>query len=487
MARTTTPARRPGPHGWRGRGGGASTYVQAPAEWRGTSVQVCGLWPFAAGSGAPVVGVPLGHHLHTGATVGCDPISWFERGNLINNPSAFVMGLPAYGKSTLVRRMVLGLTGYGVMPLVLGDLKPDYVDLVEALGGQVVRYGPGRAKINVLDPGEAHAAAARLTGQARVEVLADAHQRRLEMVVALSNIWRKRPPESISVQILDRALHVLDDTADRVPVLGDLLNVIQDGPESVRAVAVDRGDKNRYQEITRDIEVDLVGFTSGAAFGDMFSGHTTTPLHLDRPAVFDVSSLGEAQADVKAAALLSCWSYGFGAVNIANALADAGLQPQRHYFIVMDELWQALRAGEGMVDRVDALTRLNRQKGVGQVMISHTMSDLAALPELDQKKARGFVERSGMVILGALPEDEMPKLSGAVKLARAEQDLLTSWTTPTSWGSSADAEASPPPGRGKFLIKVGGRPGIPLNVALTSVEQGLHNTNKRWNLGRRPA
>jgi len=48
-------------------------------------------------------------------------------------PSAFVLGKLGVGKSTLVRRMATGLAGYGVMPLVLGDLKPDYVDLIGAL------------------------------------------------------------------------------------------------------------------------------------------------------------------------------------------------------------------------------------------------------------------------------------------------------------------------------------------------------------------
>ena len=51
------------PRGWPGRGGGESTYVQAAAEWRGTTVQVCGLWPFAAGTGSPMVGVPIGRNL----------------------------------------------------------------------------------------------------------------------------------------------------------------------------------------------------------------------------------------------------------------------------------------------------------------------------------------------------------------------------------------------------------------------------------------
>ncbi|MET3811797.1 hypothetical protein ABIB14_002927 [Arthrobacter sp. UYEF3] len=84
--------------------------------------------------------------------------------------------------------------------------------------------------------------------------------------------------------------------------------------------------------------------------------------------------------------------------------------------------WRALRAGKGMVDRVDALTRLNRSVGVGQVIISHTMSDLLALPaEEDRMKALRFVERSGMVICGGLPASEMPLLTAAIPLSGEEQ------------------------------------------------------------------
>ena len=167
-------------------------------------------------------------------------------------------------------------------------------------------------------------------------------------------------------------------------------------------------------------------------------------------------------------------------VNVANALADAGLEPRRHYFVILDELWRALRAGRGMVDRVDALTRLNRQRGVGMAMISHTMSDLLALPtEEDRMKAKGFVERSGMVICGGLPAAEMPQLTSAIPLSNAEQDLLISWQDPPTWDPTTGREAEPP-GRGRFLVKVGGRPGMPINVQLTDAELAINDTNKLW-------
>jgi hypothetical protein len=413
-----------------------------------------------------------------------DPISWFQDAALISNPSVFVLGLPGLGKSTLIRRMAAGGAGMGNLPLILGDLKPDYVDMIRALGGQVITLGRGRGHLNILDPGEATAAAERLRAAGReterAQVLADAHGRRHTMVAALLTILRKEPPTDREESIIDRALTVLDDRGAGVPVLGDLLRVIQEAPEEVRAVALDRGDDARYKQITENLEASLISLTSGGRLGETFSHPTDVPMMRDRPVVYDVSSIDDADTDLQAAILLACWSAGFGTVNIANALADAGLEPRRHYLVVLDELWRALRAGKGMVDRVDALTRLNRQRGVGLAMISHTMSDLLALPtESDRMKAKGFVERSGMVIASGLPAAEMPMLTSAVPLSKAEQDLLTSWQDPGAWDTGAGREAEPP-GRGKFLIKVGGHPGIPVKVELLASERPINDTNKLW-------
>ena len=475
--------KRPTARGWIGRGGGSSTLVQAPAEWRGTTVQVCGLWPYAIGAGTPMVGVPLGRHIHTGATLCCDPISWFQRAKLISNPSVFVLGKPGLGKSTLVARMATGLAGYGVMPLVLGDLRPDYVEVIEALDGQVIRLGRGRGYLNVLDPGEATSAAKRLRehgfDKEAQEVLEDSHGRRLAMVSSLLTILRKLAPNDVEESIVDQALRILDRDFDGVPVLADLLAVVQAGPDELRQVAVDRGNFEEYQRITRGLEASLISLSRGGRLGEMFSRHTTNPMRLDSPVVYDVSAISESEGDLRAATLLACWSNGFATVNIANVLADTGLEPRRHYFVIMDELWRALRAGNGIVDRIDFLTRLNRQVGVGTAMISHTMADLSALPEEDRLKAKGFVERAGMVICGGLPFTEMPELTTVVPFSDAEQEMLTGWQDPPSWDAATGREVDPP-GRGKFLVKVGTRPGIPVEVKLTATEKSIRDTNQRW-------
>ncbi len=212
--------------------------------------------------------------------------------------------------------------------------------------------------------------------------------------------------------------------------------------------------------------------------GEVFARPTTERLRLEAPAVcIDVSAIHAGDRALQAAALLACWSEGFGAVEAANALADAGAGPQRRFLIVLDELWRVLRAGEGLVDRVDELTRLNRAAGVGQVMITHSTADLRALRDAgDREKARGFVERSGAVICGGLPGQELDDLSAIIGFSRAERDLVTSWSTPPGWGQAAS-----PPGLGNFVLKVGQRPGIPLHVDLTAAELGgINDTNRRW-------
>lgn len=453
-------------------------YVQAPAEWRATTVQACGLWPFSSGIGSPMSGVPLGRGLLTGATLCGDPISWFQTAKLIPNPSCFVLGLPAYGKSTLIRRMTLGLAGYGVVPLILGDLKPDYVDLVRALGGQVIELGRNRGYLNLLDMGETMSAAARLTGPAQAQLLADARSRRQTMVCAGITIVRSKAPKERERLFLDRALQVLDERHDGVPVLRDLVTVLRDAPDAVREVAEDRGSIERYRDLTENLLISLKGLQRGPV-GDIFAEQTTTPMRRDVPVVFDVSSIQGTDVHLEGAALMACWAYGFGAVAVAHALADAGLEPERHYWMVLDETWRSLRAG--LVDNMDAITRLNRNEGVGQAMITHTMSDLEALANrADVMKARGFVERAGMVFCGALPPSEFSKLRQVMAFSDAEEEMVTSWTSPPALDANANDVVDVPPGCGNFLAKLGGRPGIPFHVDLTKAERGLNDTNKRW-------
>jgi hypothetical protein len=265
----------------------------------------------------------------------------------------------------------------------------------------------------------------------------------------------------------------------RAPLLPDLLRVLDEGPDRVRAVTLDRGDLGRYQEAVDPLHRSLLGILDGP-LGDTFATETSTRINPAAPAVcIDISRIGEADTQLTAAAMLAAWSDGLGTVAAAHALADAGLAPQRWFFTVLDELWRPLRAASGIVERIDALTRLNRSLGLGDAKITHTLKDADALgSEADRAKARGFVERAGMVVCAGLPRAEMRELGEIVGMSEREIELVSSWSSPPGWSGTGVNEE--PPGRGRFLIKVGGRPGIPIKVSITDTERTLHNTNTRW-------
>ena len=484
--------------GWPGHGGGRCSYLQPAREWRGTTAQVCGLWPYSVGAGAPLIGAPLGRHLFSGATVCGDPISWFQRARFIPAPTSFVLAREGFGKSTVVRRMATGAAYFGAIPLVLGDLKPDYPDLIRALGGEVIPLGRGRGYLNPLDMSVTHdavslldAGAGQLDGhersKLRSELLSDARGRRLAMISALATLQRHGPLSDHEDTILGVALAVLDERRQGEPVLADLTELIEAAPERVRDAAYDQGSLERYHELTAPLIRTLRGLLYEGRIGEMFSRKTSRRIDLDHPAVFDVSSIPEDQTELVAAALTTCWGVGFSAVHTRAALGRAGVLPMRYYLVILDELWRVLSAGyAGMVDRVNSLTRLNRQWGTGLVMITHTIKDLLSVArEHEQRKALGFIERSGMLICGALPPEEHKHLRGIKGFSDAELGLITSWQDPPPWGATT---AVAPPGQGKFLIKVGDRPGIPFHLTLTSTEKrlGIHDTSRLWHLERQP-
>jgi hypothetical protein len=471
-----------------GPAGGAWNTLPLPAEWRGTSVQVCGLYPMAAGSARPLTGVPLGWDLQTGTTVGCDPISWFETG-LIGNPSALILGVPGLGKSTTCMRMMIGLAARGVAPMVLGDLKPDYADAIAALGGQIIRVGRGQGQINVLDPGAMAEAADRIGGEAGARLRGEAQDRALEMVGALIAIVRREPVTDHEEMMLAAALELLMAAhagrtgPEGVPTLPDLARLLEEGPEPLRMAALARGDELAYRRLADPVQRSLQAVIRGP-LGSTFAGPTTTPIPLTSVGVcVDISALGERDERLTAAVMLATWADGFGAMEAAAALADAGKAPRRRYLVVLDELWRPLRLGAGLPDRMDAITRINRSLGVGQVMLTHTLKDLESMTSTaDQRKARGFAERAGMLLCAGLPRRELEELSGVVGLSKPEIDMVSSWSTPPSWAPrhGADGMPAPPPGAGNVLIKVGGRSGIPVKVEITETERRLHTTNARW-------
>ncbi|WP_347010700.1 ATPase, partial [Bifidobacterium dentium] len=352
--------------------------------------------------------------------------------------------------------------------------------------------GSGLGSINPLDPGDIHAALRSLAGTAREDLLADYHERRsalMEVLLTISRTGReegRRTVSDVESNVLATALRILHDrTRDnpKPPVIPDLRDLIREGTPEIRAAAVfdDPENDQAYARAVRDLLASLHGLANPMGrFGRLFCEQTTERIDLSRPVDFDISALAQGGDDVVAAVLAATWSGAFAAKNATDMMAEAGLLPRRNHVIIMDEMHRALRASPLMVDRLDLLTRLNRQWGVGQIMITHTFADLMCLDtEAQNNKARGFVERSKIKVLGALSRTEIRRYlrgESGLPISVREEDMLSDWATPTNFDANASFK-----GVGKFLVKLGGLPGIPVNVQMCDIERsGFNDTNMKW-------
>jgi len=467
------PAQVPPAWGWKVPLAGRAAHVTAAPEYQATTTQVCGLYPYVAGSGTPAFGTPVGRHQLWGEVVCLDPLAWLRAG-LVTNPGEFVLGQPGTGKSTLVKRQITGAVATGTRVLVLGDTKPDYTMLTEHLGGQVIRIGRGLDRINPLDAGPLGVALRRMSGPDAQALRWEVRSRRLSLLMALCTLVRGTAITNAEEVILGRAIDLLvERSAAAQPTLTDVLDVLEKGPDTVRAAA--RTDtpaafQDRAAELIFTLDVLCTGSLAG-----VFDGPTTRPIDLDASAVsVDISRVGAAGDKLLTAAMLCTWAYGFGVVDAAAALADQQIAPPRSYMGVMDELWRALRGAPGLVEYADSLTRLNRAKGMSSVMITHSLADLDALAtEEDRAKARGFIERSAITVMGGLPPRELARVHEITPLTGPEMELVTSWSAPDSWQPGARH-----PGRGKYLIKAGERLGIPVELSLVGAEYALYDTDQ---------
>ena len=84
-----------------------------------------------------------------------------------------------------------------------------------------------------------------------------------------------------------------------------------------------------------------------------------------------------------------------------------------------------------------------------------------------------------MVMQGGLAEGEMGNLASVFSLSRAEQTMITDWSSEVTINPET-GRAAAPPGLGCFLMKIGKKPGVPLRVVMTDVERHVNDTNRSW-------
>ena len=155
--------------------------------------------------------------------------------------------------------------------------------LVEYFGGQVIRIGRGLDRINPLDAGPLGAALARMSGPDAAALRWEVRSRRLSLLMALCTLVRGTPLDNAEEVILGRAIDLLDERSPVAqPTIADVLSVLGQGPDSVRAAA--RTDTPAaFAERAADLIFTLDLLCTGTLAG-VFDGPTSRPIDLDAPA-----------------------------------------------------------------------------------------------------------------------------------------------------------------------------------------------------------
>lgn len=450
--------------GWPVPRGGRAANVEPGHRFSGTTSQVCGLYPFATPSGSDVRGVPIGRHLHTAEPIGLDPAHWLRTG-LVSNTGVWVQGQPGIGKSSITKRLLAGLVGFGMRAVVPGDVKGEYTALVAALDGTVWRLGRGLHSLNPLDAGPLRAALCSAPEADRTRLTETLRARRLSLLDALVTIVRRDEPDVTERRLLGAALDgVVAQDHDREPLIPDVLEHLASPTQALRQIA---GDDDYDRGVRR--LVNALGLLCEGAIRGIFDRPSTARFDPDTPALsLDISALDDDDDDVVAAAMLCSWAW-------SAALADSAAYGARRRNVVQvqDELWRALRVAPGLVERSDRITRLGRHRGVVSIQVTHSLDDLEALPtESDRAKARGMAARNGVLVLGGMVQKELDGIRRITPLSEGEAALITSWAAPPTWHGGRIH-----PGRGKYLIKSGERVGLPVALTLTPSEAALHDTD----------
>lgn len=520
--------------GFHGPGGGRMSTLMPPVEYRGTNVQIAGLFPWIVGASAPMLGTPLGPHLATGAPVCFDPLSAKEA-KAISAPACMIIALNGFGKSTLLRRIALGDIAAGVRVLWPGDVKPDGRKLTEAVDGQVTEVGYGGiGRINLLDPGPIGASIDKLSRhidklrvqmqfeqdpeiyvKVEVELAAQVLRRqqtqyalfaRMENIMgAECEIVRGHKLEDFEQTVLASGIRLLytpksdggaGHSASEPAILTDLIAfLISDNQELMDDAVV--ADEDAYLAAIQGLRRTLRAMTKGR-YGEVFNGHSTVRLDVNKPSMcLDMSSVPQDDEMMRAAVLLAGWNEAFATIEAAHVIADAGLGPNLAFHVLMDELWQVLQLGEMMAQRIDAVQRLQRVVGVAITFVTHS------LEELEKAGALGLFVRCRARIIGPVPAVEIARLEKVMHFSQTEKSMLTNWSNAADLNSPIDQKnarirkaakriraaaaaagivgeepestfvAPVASGTGQFLLKLGEgiRPGSPFKVWVTPAER----------------
>jgi type IV secretory pathway VirB4 component len=321
-------------------------------------------YPFLAEGGLGTEGTYIGNDVFSGGSFVYDPWVLYQS-RVLTNPNLLLAGVIGSGKSSTAKALITRSIALGYKAYVPCDPKGEWTAVAEAMGGSVIKLGPGLStRLNPLDAGS------RPIGVRDEDWARMVRSRRRALLGTLAESTLGRPLTAVEHTALDMAV----DRAARLPepTIPDMVSALFSPADGDATSAVDC--RELAHAIRRLVHGDLAG---------MFDGPSTTRFDPSQPMVtLDSSWIGAGGNDQALRLTLACASSWLEA-----AVTDPAAGKR---FIVYDEGWRVMR-DPALLRRMQEQWKLSRAWGVSNILIVHRLSDLAAVGDLGSE-ARALAE-----------------------------------------------------------------------------------------------
>jgi hypothetical protein len=330
-------------------------------------------YPFLAEGGLGAEGTYIGSDVFSGGSFVFDPWVLYRK-RVLTNANILLAGVIGTGKSSTAKALATRSLALGRKVYVPSDPKGEWTPVTTAMGGVVIRLGPGMpTRLNPLDAG------ARPTAVNSDEWSRLVWCRRRGLLGTLTESMLGRPMQSVEHTAVDVALAAACDR-ERDPTLPAVVHELFD-PDVGHAVAAGL-DAATLGVDGREVAHALRRLVRGDLAG-MFDGNSSTRFDADVPMLsLDSSRIGAGGNDQALRLALACAS-----AWLEGALIDpAG----GNRFVIYDEGWRVMR-DPALLRRMQEQWKLSRTWGISNMLIIHRLSDLAAVGDAGSE-ARALAE-----------------------------------------------------------------------------------------------
>jgi type IV secretory pathway VirB4 component len=362
-------------------------------------------YPFLAEGGLGAEGTYIGSDVFSGGSFVYDPWVLYQS-RTITNPNILLAGVIGSGKSSTAKALITRSIALGTKAYVPCDPKGEWTAVAEAMGGAVIKLGPGLpTRLNPLDAGR------RPDSVAPDEWQRIVWSRRRALLGTLAESTLGRSLSSLEHTAIDMALETVSTATTSLTI-----------PEVVAALFApdsDRADRaglaaNTLMSDGREVAHAIRRLVHGDLSG-MFDGPSTTVFDPALPMVtLDSSWIGAGGNDEALRLTLACASSWMEA-----AVADPSGGKR---YIVYDEGWRVMR-DRALLRRMQEQWKLSRAWGVANVLIVHRLSDLAAVGDLGSESralAEGLLADCSTRIMLRQESDQLARTATLLGLTDVE-------------------------------------------------------------------